>query len=100
MAARRLPNKLPNELPNEVPNATPNEIPAELPSEMQRRSAERIRIEHDRMEREVHAPPPKRRWIPLVLLLLLIGAGAGGWLWWQHQSNLEVPSQLASSAAP
>ena len=64
---------------------------------------EPVQIAHegnDRFEREVHAPPPRRRWIPVAMLLLLIGAGAGGWWWKQSHMDEQPMSATAPALSP
>ena len=62
-----------------------------------------IRVDHDRVQREVHAPPPRNRVLPLVLLLLVVlGAAAAAFFWWQQSKTdkAQVATSPAASEMP
>ena len=59
-----------------------------------------MRAERDGLQREIHAPPPKSRVVPLLIVLLLVlGAGAGGFYFWQR-AKTEAPSVAAPPSTP
>ena len=66
-------------------------------------SGDAVRIAHDnddQVQREVHAPPPRRHWIPVLALLVLISVAGGGWYWWKHSKPDDSQGLTTAPSAP
>ena len=55
------------------------------------------RSPRDGLQREIHAPPPKGKLIPLVIVLLVLAAAGGGYYFWEQSKIAQEP---AAALAP